>query len=127
MTLVVNNTAIIVRTPRGLSIKGTRLTLYNVMDFYLADYQREAIRDRLALTDSQIDAALSYIENHYNEVFAEYKQVIAKAEQNQHKWNDALAKHLTKSPVSSLSPEQQELHQKFQRWKASHELEQCDS
>lgn len=122
MTLVVENTATIIRTSRGLSIDGTRITLYDVMDFYTADYPREAIRDRLALTDPQIDAALAYIEAHYPEVAMEYKQILAQSEQNQQKWAAILEQHLAANPVEHLSPEQQELHRKFQRWKASREL-----
>ena len=127
MTLIANNTSTIIRTSRGLSIDGTRLTLYDVMDFYAADYPREVIRDRLALTDAQIDAALAYIEEHYAEVSTEYAQILAQAEQNRCKWDAVLHEHLANTPVERLSPEQQKLHQKFQHWKATREMVPCNS
>lgn len=127
MTIVANDTSTIIRTARGLSIAGTRLTLYDVMDFYTAGYPREAIRDRLGLTEAQIDAALAYIETHHAEVVAEYAQVLAKAEQNQRDWETRLRDHLAKTSLDQLSPEQRDLHQKFQRWKATREVAPCSS
>jgi hypothetical protein len=47
---------------RGLTISGTRLTLYDVMDFLKAEYSLKLIRHKFNLTDDQINAVLSYIE-----------------------------------------------------------------
>jgi len=126
MTIVTNDTASIIRTDRGLSIDGTRLTLYTVMDFYEAGYPYETIQDRLALTDLQMDVALAYINEHYNEFFAEYKQVLAKAEDCQREWDARLQAHLTKVPAIRLSPEQQALREKFRAWKAKREFVACN-
>ena len=72
MTPVSNNQESIIRTERGLTISGTRITLYNVMDYPAEQYQPKFIRAMLSLTDEQIDAALSYIETHRAEVDTEY-------------------------------------------------------
>ncbi|MBC6455366.1 MAG: DUF433 domain-containing protein, partial [Hormoscilla sp. SP5CHS1] len=53
----------IVRTERGLSINGKRITLYDVMDYMKAEYSPKFIRNLLNLTESEINVALSYIEN----------------------------------------------------------------
>ena len=41
----------VVRTDRGLSIAGTRITLYSIMDYVKADWPPKLIRDRFNLTD----------------------------------------------------------------------------
>lgn len=65
MTLASNEQAAIIRTERGLTIAGTRITLYDVMDYVTAQYPSKFIRALFALTDNQINAALAYIEaNH---------------------------------------------------------------
>jgi hypothetical protein len=44
----------VVRTDRGLSIAGTRITLYHVMDYVTAGWPPHLIRDWLNLTEQQI-------------------------------------------------------------------------
>lgn len=72
----------IIRTERRLTIAGTRITLYDVMDYLTADYPAKLIREKLCLTEAQVHAALSYIETHPAEVEAEYQQVLRLAEDN---------------------------------------------
>jgi len=57
----VNGKAAIIRTERGLAIAGTRITLYDVMDYVIAKYPPKFIRAMLSLTDEQVDAALGCI------------------------------------------------------------------
>ncbi|MDJ0621052.1 MAG: DUF433 domain-containing protein, partial [Calothrix sp. MO_192.B10] len=62
MTPTSNGQVSIIRTERGLTIAGTRITLYDVMDYLKAQYPPKFIRDAFNLTDAQIHAALAYIE-----------------------------------------------------------------
>jgi uncharacterized protein (DUF433 family) len=71
----------IVRTERGLTIAGTRITLYDVMDYVKEQYPPKFIRAMLSLTDEQVNAALSYINVHRAEVEAEYQVVLKEAEE----------------------------------------------
>jgi uncharacterized protein (DUF433 family) len=64
MTLASNKQTMIIRTERGLTISGTRITLYDVMDYLREQYPPKFIRDSFNLTDEQVCAALSYIEAH---------------------------------------------------------------
>ncbi len=59
MTLAPNGKAGIIRTERGLTIAGTRITLYDVMDYVTAQYPVKFIRSLFDLTEEQIDAAFS--------------------------------------------------------------------
>jgi uncharacterized protein (DUF433 family) len=60
MTPASNGQPGIIRTERGLTIAGTRITLYDVMDYVTAEYPPKFIRGMLNLTDEQVNAALSY-------------------------------------------------------------------
>ena len=71
----------IIRTERGLTIAGTRITLYDVMDYVTEHYPPKFIRAMLDLTDEQVNAALSYIETYRAEVEAEYQLVLKEAEE----------------------------------------------
>ena len=44
MTALTNTEATVVRTERGLTIAGTRITLYNIMDYVTAGYPAEYIQ-----------------------------------------------------------------------------------
>jgi uncharacterized protein (DUF433 family) len=78
----------IVRTGRGLVLKGTGITLYSIMDYVGAGDPPERIRDSLALTDAQVAVALAYIDAHRAEVDAEYQQVLRNAEENRRYWEE---------------------------------------
>ncbi|PSB21629.1 DUF433 domain-containing protein [Phormidesmis priestleyi ULC007] len=81
MTPRPNEQVNIVRTERGLTISGTRITLYDVMDYVTEHYPPKFIRTMLDLTDDQVNAALSYIDAHYAEVEAEYYLVLQQSEE----------------------------------------------
>lgn len=81
MTPASNEKAAIIRTERGLTIAGTRITLYDVMDYVTEHYPPKFIRAMLDLTDEQVSTALSYIEAHRAEVEAEYQLVLKEAEE----------------------------------------------
>lgn len=83
MTLASNEQAIIIRTERGLTISGTRITLYDVMDYVTAQYPPKFIQGLFDLTEAQINTALAYIETNRVEVEAEYKQVLKESEELQ--------------------------------------------
>ena len=81
MKAPLNHEAIIIRTERGLTIAGTRITLYDVMDYVIEKYPPKFIRAMLDLTDEQVTAALTFIEANRVEVEAEYHLVLKEAEE----------------------------------------------
>ena len=88
MTPASNEQALIIRTERGLTIAGTRITLYDVMDYVTAQYPPKFIRAMLSITDEQVNAALSYIKAHSAEVEAEYQTVLQEAEELRKYWEE---------------------------------------
>jgi uncharacterized protein (DUF433 family) len=81
-----SNHTTVVRTSRGLSIAGTRITLYSILDYVHVGWPPKLIRDRLNLTDHQITDALDYITTHQAEVETEYQQVLRDAEEIRQYW-----------------------------------------
>jgi uncharacterized protein (DUF433 family) len=73
----------IIRIERVLTISGTRITLYDVMDYVKAQYPAKFIQGLFELTDEQINAALSYIEINRDAVEADYAQVVRETEELQ--------------------------------------------
>lgn len=78
----------VVRTGRGLSIAGTRITLYNIMDYIKADWPPSLIQQWLDLTDKQITDVMDYINTHRDEVEAEYQLVLQQAEESRRYWEE---------------------------------------
>jgi uncharacterized protein (DUF433 family) len=81
MTSISDGQTAIIRTERGLSIAGTRITLYDIMDYVTAQYPPKFIRGLFDLTEAQINSALAYIEANRADVEAEYQMVLKEAEE----------------------------------------------
>jgi uncharacterized protein (DUF433 family) len=117
MTPASNGHSVIIRTERGLTIAGTRITLYDVMDYLTAGYPAKLIREKLCLTDAQVDAALSYIKVHQTEVEAEYQEVLQIAEDNRQYWEERNREHFAGLAAMPSKPGQEALRAKLQAWK----------
>jgi len=73
--------SLITRTERGLTIKGTRITIYDVIEYVIAEYPPKFIQGLFELTTDQINAALAYIDFNRAAVEAEYQIVIKETEE----------------------------------------------
>ncbi|MFP4101260.1 DUF433 domain-containing protein [Coleofasciculus sp.] len=118
MTQSSNKQSAIIRTERGLTIAGTRITLYDVMDYLASGWSPKLIRDWLPLTQEQADAALSYIETHRSEVDAEYQTVLQTAQAIQDYWAEKNRQRLARIATLPAKPGQEEIYRKLQAWKA---------
>lgn len=108
----------IIRTERGLTIGGTRTSLYDVIDFLKADYPPKLIRNIFSLTDTQINAALSYIQTNQAEVEAEYREVLKTREEIRQYWEDRNREHFTRILVTPHKPGQEAFWAKPEEQKA---------
>lgn len=99
-----NKEAIIIRTERGLTISGTRITLYDIMDYLKAEYPPKYIRDAFDLTEEELHGVLSYIKNHQLEVEAEYQEVLRMAEEIRAYWEERNRDRLAKIAASPPHP-----------------------
>ncbi len=78
----------VVRTERGLSIAGTRITLYDVMAYIKAGWPPTLLGHWLNLDDRQIADVMSYIEAHRDEVEEEYRLVLHQAAETRAYWDE---------------------------------------
>ena len=102
----------VVRTPRGLSVKGSRLTLYSIMDGIRENNSLKNVRDLYELTDEEMLDVLDYIHLHKQEVEQEYREVLKSAEQNQKYWEDRNKEQLEKAYQQSET-----VRAKLQEWR----------
>jgi uncharacterized protein (DUF433 family) len=61
---------------RGPEIVGTRITVYDVLDYVQEGWRCEQIAGLFRLLPEEIQAALTYIEAHQEEVMADYQQIL---------------------------------------------------
>ncbi len=118
MTETVMPQSTVIRTSRGLSIAGRRLTLYSIMDYLHAGWPPHLIRDEFNLTDKQITDVMEYIAAHRDEVEQEYQAVLQQAEDNRRYWdarNRERLEHIARTPPQ---PGQEQLRAKLQAMKA---------
>lgn len=118
MTLASNERAMITRTERGLTITGTRTSLYDVMDFLKAQYPPKLIRDKLNLTQAQIEAALSYIEANRTQIETEYHEVLQNREEIYRYWEERNRERFARIATMPHKPGQEELWAKLEEQKA---------
>jgi uncharacterized protein (DUF433 family) len=57
---------------RGPEIAGTRITVYDIMDYYSQGWHHTTMAATLGLSSAQVLAAIQYIEEHKKEVTANY-------------------------------------------------------
>jgi uncharacterized protein (DUF433 family) len=92
----------VIRTERGLTIAGTRITLYQLMDYIHTGYAPHLIRNYFYITDEQFNAAMSYIETHRAQVEAEYQSVLEQSKEIRQYWEERNNERLTY--VATLTP-----------------------
>lgn len=118
MTTRKDRQATVIRTERGLTIAGTRITLYDLLDYLHADWPRQLIRDRLDLTEQQVTDALAYIDTHKAEVEAEHQEVCQTAQEIQQYWEEQSRERLAHIAAQPPKTGQEALRAKLQEWKA---------
>ncbi|MFN4831612.1 MAG: DUF433 domain-containing protein [Pseudanabaena sp.] len=118
MFTTINNQHTIARTERGLTVSGTRITLYQLMDYIHANYPRHLIRHQFYLTDAQFDGAMSYIDTHYEEVESEYQIVLQQAEEIRDYWKERNKERVALISNLPPKPEYATAWQKLQARKA---------
>ena len=118
MTPVSHEPIMVTRTEHGLTICGTRITIYDVMDHLKAGWAPKLILNWLPLTEEQLNAVLSYIETNRSEVEAEYQTVLKETQERREYWEHR--NHDRFAKIAKLPPKtgQEELYAKLQAWKA---------
>ncbi len=108
----------VIRNSRGLSIAGTRITLYDIMDYVTQDWPPKLIQYWFDLSDKQIAEVMDYIENNRPEVEAEYQQVLEYAEEIRQYWAERNQNLFTKIAATPPKPDPKKIRAKLQARKA---------
>ena len=108
----------VIRTGRGLSIAGTRITLYSIMDYLQVGWPPHLIRDELNLTATQMTAVMGYIDAHGDEVETDYQVVLRQAEENRHYWEAQNRERRENIAKLAPQPGQEKIRAKLQAAKA---------
>jgi uncharacterized protein (DUF433 family) len=66
----------IINRGRGPEIEGTRITVYDILDYTEDGWHHTAIAAWLRLSSAQVLAAIKYIEEHKDEVMANYQKIL---------------------------------------------------
>ena len=96
MTITVNGQPTVIRTSRGLTVAGTRITLYTIVEYLHADWPPKLIQQWLDLSEQQMTDVLEYLARHREEVEQEYAQVVQQADTLRHYWDKQLQEHLAR-------------------------------
>lgn len=123
MVVGANGQAQIIRTERGLTIGGTRITLYDVMDYVTAQYPPKFIRGLFNLTNEQINAALTYIEENRSEVEAEYQIVLKEAKELREYYEERNRDLIARLAAKPPKPGTEAAWEKLQAQKAKHQAQ----
>ena len=113
----------VVRTSRGLSITGTRITLYDIMDYLKADWPPRLIQQWLNLSDTRIADAMQYITSHRDELEAEYQLVVQQAEEIRAYWEERNRERLAQTAALPPKSGQEAVTTKLRARKAELGLE----
>lgn len=127
MVETINSQNTIVRTGRGLSVAGTRVTLYDIMDYVTENWPPNLIQYWFNLTDKQIADVMEYIDTHRAEVEAEYQLVLRQAEETRRYWEERNRERFAQIAKMPRKPGQEELWAKLDAWKARLEQERANN
>jgi uncharacterized protein (DUF433 family) len=103
----------VVRTSRGLTVGGTRLTIYQLMDHFKAGDSDELVRDWYRLTPGQVADIHRYIDEHHAEVEAEYQEVLRNAEEDRRYWEERNRERFAEIERLPKTPQQQAIRDKI--------------
>jgi uncharacterized protein (DUF433 family) len=71
----------IINRGRGPEIEGTRITVYDVLDYTSQGWHRDRVAALFRLSSRDIQAALEYIDRHHDAVMASYQRIRARQQE----------------------------------------------
>lgn len=83
-----NGNVMIIETGRGPTIAGTRISLYDIMDYLKDDWHPKHIANWLRLTPEQMAGAMAWLEEHEAEMERRYADMLRRAEEERRYWEE---------------------------------------
>jgi len=70
---------VIIDRGRGPEIKGTRITVYDILDYTTGNWHHTAIAALFRVSSDQVLAAIDYIDRHRDEIMPKYERMLERA------------------------------------------------
>ena len=105
-TIVDSTFPSVVRTSRGLTVGGRRLTLYFLQDHFRSGWPPELVMDWFDLTPKEIGDVVGYIAAHRDEFEAEYQEVVRESDETRRYWeqrNRRLLEEIRSRPAAPVA------------------------
>lgn len=109
----------VIRTDAGLTVKGSRLTLYYILDSIKAETSLKDIRDMYELTDEEMLDILDYIHLNKDLVEREYQQILKTSEENRKYWEQKNIELMGKN-----YEQREKVRMKLKEWREQYRAEQ---
>jgi hypothetical protein len=87
----------VIRISRGLSVNGSRLTLYDIRDYLKGEDSLKNVRDFFNLTDEEMLDILDYMYLNKEEFEKEYQKILQLAEEHRAYWEERNRDHMEKT------------------------------
>ena len=88
-------TAKIIDRGRGPEIEGTRITIYDVMDYWKQGWRHDQIAGLFRLPPDDVQEAIRYIEQHHDEVMSDYQTILDR--HRNHEYSPEVAEKLRRN------------------------------
>lgn len=112
----------IVRTERGLSIAGTRITIYQLMDYLKADRSTSEIKELFRQSDEGmtgvLEEILEYLKEYPDKHEEEYQEVLRQAEASRAYWEERNRDRVQAIAQQPPKPGTEEIRAKLEKKKA---------
>ena len=109
---------LIEETPRGPYVRGTRISVYAVMDYIKANRSRAELLESLPILNAaQLQAVYDYIAQHNEEVECGYEAMARRCAELEAHYRQTQAERPTFPPDLSLKEKQQLLKQRLEQLK----------
>jgi len=106
------------RRYNNLYVKGTRITLYDLMDYLTAeDWALDDIRDQFSFSQPQWEGILAFIDDNRALVEAEYEEVVRTAEENRRYWEERNRERIAWIRAQPPPPGKEAIYEKLRKLK----------
>lgn len=110
------------RTERGLAIAGTRITIYQLMDYLKAEQPTSVIKDLFRLSDEEmtsvLEEILEYLKQYPDKHEEEYQEVLRQAEASRAYWEERNRERLSAIAQQPPKPGTEKIRADIEKKKA---------
>jgi hypothetical protein len=107
----------VIRTSRGLTVGGRRLTLYLIEDHLRSGIPSDQVREVFGLSEHEMADVMGYIAAHSDEFEREYQHVLRVAGENRRYWDERNRRRFEEIKQAPKSPQQESVCRRIEQIK----------